>query len=1183
MEYRHDDQQRRQRLLNLVDRGTAEDLCNFLQQFHRRPFRNLAEVMKYNGVIDDQIDFIDCTGTKYHVTPLIIAAGKGSFEKTKVLLVHGANPNQQCSTGDTALNLAAHRQKYHIVDLLLEYRANPNIQNQAGKTALHRAVVSYIDENANHVRALLQANADPTVEDRNQRIPLDEAVIANKPEILATLLSHDRTLKDRAYRAAILAARLGHDECLRVLLNAGMDPNITDRTHTSPLHVAVRYLKLPTARLLVSYGADQNMANNRGETPMAIAEYLPADQQQTFLNALIHTPKVPANDLYKYTGPSIPANVIPYVHPLLRSRTNWTLDSDEFRSRTNPNSSVQNLLDVSSGTFWSCAVTKDAFVIFDLKHQYNISGTRIIGCENQSTPKSGRIDVSNAFNGPWLRVQDFHCPLTRTTNDFFFTALKTRFVRICFAENYGGEDLRIQGIGFYGVDMRLVNILREFGLERSLPALLANGINDIEALDEKRDEILNSSDRYLDVNDHFQFIRLTESLTTPKLTYLEWFNPPQSNVIAGEKLQTFSAAGDEGVTDRVRLEEKLETNPQVRTVLMRDLEPIQGRSLVDFPDYSIKEPGRYKVRVVSIEMPDIHTSWHDITVVAGKPTKPIDEVRPRPVAPPPRISPSTPPTDIDDELRGMPNFGRGRFQPTPPRTRPKHDDDDDDGDSFFPITPAIRPTFPSILKPGSQRPKSTDVTTQSEEKLMRSVGTMHEPIQTRNFGNEVQPQTIATQTSFGATVEPPPPPPPTRRTPTHFPPFERSRTPSPIVRPRLDLSTAHNVPQSHHHRKSRYAHHSPSDADYFYNGEYESRTSPVYFERGGSPIPLVIYSDTEPIYDDECDDDPYPSIKRRPRTLSSPRQTPSPYHHQRRRYQPEKFSRETDTSLDSMKRQKNAGVQYEPRPRQERGTTPSIRIKRPTSSHRFSPTPSPSPIRHQQRRTEYEHHPRRDYYDDYEDEDRPPSMHDQSTMADLIVSFDHYTQCEPQPYMADQNIQTVPTRDSFGEHEMSMTFPEEEYVRELPGNRSIDYRQQTIVQPPTLPRPRRSHPSPTRTKRDGIDYTGSNLEVSLHRAQQHRMTSRENSPMLNIGTERLVRQPSMNEYAIPFESPQYVEDEDQTSFMRTRRRTTSLGRNETEHDHSPVRQSRSNGNFYLTSPPIRSVNSSFRLQVTRDD
>ena len=177
----------------------------FLQQFHRRPFRSVGEVMKYDGVIDDQIDFIDCTGTRYNVTPLIIASGKGSFEKTKILLVHGANPNIQCSTGlvnrifryfqdiaqriffknidsiqfsidkllfyidiiqfdcflflsDTALNLAVHRQKYHIVDLLLKYRANPNIPNQAGKTALHRAVSSYVDENANHIRALLEVS-----------------------------------------------------------------------------------------------------------------------------------------------------------------------------------------------------------------------------------------------------------------------------------------------------------------------------------------------------------------------------------------------------------------------------------------------------------------------------------------------------------------------------------------------------------------------------------------------------------------------------------------------------------------------------------------------------------------------------------------------------------------------------------------------------------------------------------------------------------------------------------------------------------------------------------------------------------------------------------------------------------------------------------------------------------------
>jgi hypothetical protein len=48
-----------------------------LQKFHRRPFENVADIMIYTGVIDDQIDIIDCTGTRYEVTPLIIAAGKG--------------------------------------------------------------------------------------------------------------------------------------------------------------------------------------------------------------------------------------------------------------------------------------------------------------------------------------------------------------------------------------------------------------------------------------------------------------------------------------------------------------------------------------------------------------------------------------------------------------------------------------------------------------------------------------------------------------------------------------------------------------------------------------------------------------------------------------------------------------------------------------------------------------------------------------------------------------------------------------------------------------------------------------------------------------------------------------------------------------------------------------------------
>ncbi|CAF2772833.1 unnamed protein product [Rotaria sp. Silwood2] len=459
MAHRYDDQQQSQQLLTIVDRGTPEQLFAFLQKFHRKPFQNLTDVIQYKSVIDDQIDFINCTGTKYSVTPLMIATGKGSYEKVKILLVHGADPNRQCATGDTATNLAVHRQKYLIVELLLQYHANPNVYNQSGKTALHRAVMSYSDENAYHIRTLLDAGADPNIEDRNQRMPLDEAVIANKPGMVDILLSYNRTAVKRAYRAAIIASRLGHDKCLEILFNYGMDPNITDRTNVTPLHVAIRSLRLSTVRLLVAHGADQNIANNRGETAFAIAEHLQSDQQQNFMDALIR-------------------NAVSHICPLLRSHPNWTLDSDKFRSVTAEDSSVQNLLDMSNDTYWHCTESKNAWIIFDLKHEYNITGMRIIGCENQSAPRIGHLDVSNAFNGPWLKIIDFTCVLCQgNKNDFFFSPITTRYIRVSISDNYGGLDIRIQFIGFFGVDMRLVDLLRQYQLEKSLTTLLANARN----------------------------------------------------------------------------------------------------------------------------------------------------------------------------------------------------------------------------------------------------------------------------------------------------------------------------------------------------------------------------------------------------------------------------------------------------------------------------------------------------------------------------------------------------------------------------------------------------------------------------------------------------------------------------------------------------------------------------------
>lgn len=64
--------------------------------------------------------------------------------------------------------------------------------------------------------------------------------------------------------------------------------------------------------------------------------------------------------------------------------------------------------------------------------------------------------------------------LIKDKNDFFFPTVPTRFIRLWIFDNYGGDSIRIQSVEFYGVDSRLVDLLREYGLEKILPKLFAN-------------------------------------------------------------------------------------------------------------------------------------------------------------------------------------------------------------------------------------------------------------------------------------------------------------------------------------------------------------------------------------------------------------------------------------------------------------------------------------------------------------------------------------------------------------------------------------------------------------------------------------------------------------------------------------------------------------------------------------
>lgn len=69
------------------------------------------------------------------------------------------------------------------------------------------------------------------------------------------------------------AARRGDESCVRILLQHGACPRISDSMKRSPLHMACRARSAPVMTLLIKYGADRAAKNFLNETPTHYARY----------------------------------------------------------------------------------------------------------------------------------------------------------------------------------------------------------------------------------------------------------------------------------------------------------------------------------------------------------------------------------------------------------------------------------------------------------------------------------------------------------------------------------------------------------------------------------------------------------------------------------------------------------------------------------------------------------------------------------------------------------------------------------------------------------------------------------------------------------------------------------------------------------------------------------------------
>ncbi|MDR2812419.1 MAG: ankyrin repeat domain-containing protein [Puniceicoccales bacterium] len=227
------------------------------------------------------------------------AASMGNVEIIKLLIENGADPNQirsDCYGYLTSpVKRAVRWEKTNAVELLIENGADLFQKYDNGNTLLHEAIENNFasDRSLATVKLLLDQGLDPNAKNDDGRVPLVQLVI----EIITRTGDYfsyfdsldiegpgsgcveyaERTRRDINYQFKIL----------ELLAKRSADINIRDNNGNTPLHWAVmprlqhlsrenldkvlrmyKHLNLELFGKLIELGADVNIENNDGKTPL---------------------------------------------------------------------------------------------------------------------------------------------------------------------------------------------------------------------------------------------------------------------------------------------------------------------------------------------------------------------------------------------------------------------------------------------------------------------------------------------------------------------------------------------------------------------------------------------------------------------------------------------------------------------------------------------------------------------------------------------------------------------------------------------------------------------------------------------------------------------------------------------------------------------------------------------------
>ena len=160
------------------------------------------------------------------------------------------------------------------IERLIKEGEKPNIQDSRSRTPLH--VAAFLKQHA-AARALLRLGADPNALESDKYDIITIAVVANDLEMLKIALDGGASAKNITSRyegtALIAAAHLGYVEAVKMLIAAKAPLNHVNNLGWTALMEAIVLGNgganhTATLRALVEAGADVNIADRQGTTPL---------------------------------------------------------------------------------------------------------------------------------------------------------------------------------------------------------------------------------------------------------------------------------------------------------------------------------------------------------------------------------------------------------------------------------------------------------------------------------------------------------------------------------------------------------------------------------------------------------------------------------------------------------------------------------------------------------------------------------------------------------------------------------------------------------------------------------------------------------------------------------------------------------------------------------------------------